>query len=241
MKNQNIRLISRLDIKGKNLIKGIQLEGFRVIGCPSDFAEKYYNQGADELIYMDAVASLYGRNHLAKIIQEAAKNIFIPLTVGGGIRSMDRIEMLINYGIDRVIVGTGAVENNLFLQEIRRSQYVDKIIFALDFNIKNQKPMLSTHGWSVDSKISLYDYLKKNDWIKNILATDISLDGTLKGPNKNIYQKIITNKKFKFTASGGIGNIEDLFFLKSIGADECVVGKAIYENKISMEELKSVN
>ena len=134
---------------------------------------------------------------------------------------MDRIEMLINYGIDRVIVGTGAVENNLFLQEIKRSQYVDKTIFALDFNIKNQKPMLSTHGWSVDSQISLYDYLKKNDWIKNILATDISLDGKLKGPNKSIYQKIITNKKVKFTASGGIGNIEDLFFLKSIGADEC--------------------
>ena len=208
---------------------------------PIKQATFFKNAGFNYLHIIDLNAASTNSMDNLNVIKKIASLNGLKIQVGGGIRSMDRIEMLINYGIDRVIVGTGAVENNLFLQEIRRSQYVDKIIFALDFNIKNQKPMLSTHGWSVDSKISLYDYLKKNDWIKNILATDISLDGTLKGPNKNIYQKIITNKKFKFTASGGIGNIEDLLFLKSIGADECVVGKAIYENKISMEELKSVN
>lgn len=208
---------------------------------PIKQANFFKNAGFDYLHIIDLNAASTNSMDNLNVIKKIASLNGLKIQVGGGIRSMDRIEMLINYGIDRVIVGTGAVENNLFLQEIRRSQYVDKIIFALDFNIKNQKPMLSTHGWSVDSQISLYDYLKKNDWIKNILATDISLDGTLKGPNKNIYQNIITNKKFKFTASGGIGNIEDLLFLKSIGADECVVGKAIYENKISMEELKSVN
>jgi phosphoribosylformimino-5-aminoimidazole carboxamide ribotide isomerase len=87
----------------------------------------------------------------------------------------------------------------------------------------------------------LYDYLSKNNWIKNILATDISLDGTMKGPNKEIYKNIISLNTFKFIASGGIGSVNDLHYLKSIGADECVVGKAIYEKKISMMDLKNVN
>ena len=85
----NVRIIARLDIKGPNLIKGINLEGLRVMGSPNKFALDYYNQGADELIYMDVVASLYGRNHLGEIIEDAAKDIFIPMTVGGGIRSIE--------------------------------------------------------------------------------------------------------------------------------------------------------
>ena len=84
----NIRLIARLDVKGENLIKGIHLEGLRVMGLPNEYALKYYHQGADELIYMDCVASLYGRNNLVDIVKNAAKNIFIPMTVGGGIRTV---------------------------------------------------------------------------------------------------------------------------------------------------------
>ena len=80
---RNLRLIARLDIKGPNLIKGIHLEGLRVLGNPNEFALDYYKQGIDELIYMDCVASLYGRNHLGEIIKSAAKNIFVPMTVGG--------------------------------------------------------------------------------------------------------------------------------------------------------------
>ena len=85
----NLRIIPRLDIKGPNLIKGIRLEGLRVVGDPHDHALAYYNAGADELLYMDVVASLYGRNNLSDIISNAARNVFIPITVGGGIRSVD--------------------------------------------------------------------------------------------------------------------------------------------------------
>ena len=85
----NLRIIPRLDIKGPNLIKGIRLEGLRVIGDPQEYAIKYYEAGADELVYMDIVASLYGRNNLSDIISRAAENVFIPITVGGGIRSVE--------------------------------------------------------------------------------------------------------------------------------------------------------
>ena len=83
---RNIRLIARLDIKGPNLIKGIHLEGLRIIGSPNEHALRYYNEGIDEIIYMDSVASLYGRNSLDDIVKSAAKDIFVPMTVGGGIR-----------------------------------------------------------------------------------------------------------------------------------------------------------
>ncbi|MCH7500381.1 MAG: imidazole glycerol phosphate synthase cyclase subunit, partial [Nitrospinae bacterium] len=88
----NIRLIPRLDIKGPNLVKGIHLEGLRVMGDPQEFAVGYYRDGADELIYMDIVASLYGRNNLTDIVKRTVENVFIPITVGGGIRSTDDVK-----------------------------------------------------------------------------------------------------------------------------------------------------
>ena len=107
----NIRIIPRLDIKGPNLIKSIQLEGLRVIGDPNLFAKKYYNEGADELLYMDVVASLYGRNSLKDLISKAVKDVFIPITVGGGIRSIDNAREILRSGADKIAVNTAAIKN----------------------------------------------------------------------------------------------------------------------------------
>ena len=99
-----IRIIPKLDIKGPNLIKGVHLEGLRVIGAPNEHALRYYQQGADELIYMDCVASLYGRNSLGDIIRNAVKDVFVPTTVGGGIRSVEDATHLLRCGSDKVAV-----------------------------------------------------------------------------------------------------------------------------------------
>ena len=108
---RKIRLIPRLDIKGENLIKGIQLEGLRVIGDPNKFAKEYYNLGADELLYMDSVASLYGRNSLESIIKKTTKDVFVPITVGGGLRSIEDVTAALRAGADKVSINTAAIKN----------------------------------------------------------------------------------------------------------------------------------
>ena len=106
------RIAARLDIKGNNLIKGICLEGLRVVGSPNAFAEKYYDFGIDELVYIDAVASLYGRNSLIEILESTSKNVFVPLVVGGGIRSLEDMDSLLRAGADRLAINTAAFSNS---------------------------------------------------------------------------------------------------------------------------------
>src|SRR3990167_10395123 len=114
---RNVRIIPRLDIKGPNLVKGVHLEGLRVLGKPERFARYYYENGADELIYMDVVASLYGRNSLLHIIEKTSKEIFIPLTVGGGLRSIGDIRTVLRAGADKVSLNTAAVKNPEIISE----------------------------------------------------------------------------------------------------------------------------
>ena len=114
----NVRLIARLDIKGANLIKGIHLEGLRVVGDPQAYAENYYREGIDELIYMDIVASLYGRNNLTEIVRRTAEKVFVPLTVGGGIRSVDDVRDLLRAGADKIAINTAATRRPALISEI---------------------------------------------------------------------------------------------------------------------------
>lgn len=105
----SVRIIPRLDIKGPNVVKGVHLEGLRVMGDPAKLALRYYEQGADELLYMDVVASLYGRNSLLDIVEHAAQDLFIPLTVGGGIRTHEDIRKLLRAGADKVSINTSTL------------------------------------------------------------------------------------------------------------------------------------
>ena len=113
----NIRIIPRLDIKGPNLVKGIHLEGLRVLGKPEIFARHYYEGGADELLYMDVVASLYGRNSLVDMIRRTSRELYIPLTVGGGLRTIDDIQEVLRAGADKVSLNTAAIRNPALIRD----------------------------------------------------------------------------------------------------------------------------
>ena len=127
-----IRIIPRLDIKGPNLVKGIHLEGLRVLGKPERFARAYYEGGADELIYMDVVASRYGRNSLLPIIERTAREIFIPLTVGGGLRTMEDIRAALRSGADKVSLNTAAIRNPQLIREAARKFGSSTIVVSIE-------------------------------------------------------------------------------------------------------------
>ena len=127
-----IRLIGRLDIKGQNLIKGIRFEGLRVLGDPENFAVDYYNQGIDELMYIDTVASLYGRNNLLEFVKKIGKKVFTPLTVGGGIRSLDDAKEFLNSGADKVALNTAAINNPKIINQIAKRFGSQSISIMID-------------------------------------------------------------------------------------------------------------
>ena len=127
-----IRIIPRLDIKGPNLVKGIHFEGLRVLGKPADFAKYYYDNGADELMLMDVVASLYERNSLHEIISQTAKEIFIPISVGGGLRSISDIKEVLRAGADKVCLNTAAIKDPEFIKKASRIFGSSTIIVAIE-------------------------------------------------------------------------------------------------------------
>ena len=115
---KKIRLIARLDVKNDHLVKGIQLEGLRKLGDPHDFAADYYRQGVDELLYMDIVASLYNRNNLSAIVRRTTDDVFIPITVGGGLRSVDDVRSILQMGADKAAINTAAIKDESIITQV---------------------------------------------------------------------------------------------------------------------------
>ena len=230
-----------LDGKCVRLLKGDYSKISNYNNNPLDQISEFTKAGFDYIHIIDLNAAKSGGDENLLLIEEISQIKNIKIQVGGGIRDSKKIERLFSYNVDRVIVGTAAITDKIFQKELRNNFAIEKIIYGLDFKIINNSPLLSIHGWTENTNINLFDYVEENYWIKNILATDISLDGTLEGPNISIYKQILKNKKLNLIASGGIGSIEDINKLNLINSQECVVGKAIYENKISLKELQNVN
>ena len=127
-----LRLVARLDIKGPNLIKGVNLEGLKIIGEPNKYALKYYENGIDELIFMDVVASLYGRNQLSEIIKKATKNVFIPITVGGGIRSVDDAKDVLRFGADKIAINSAAIKNPKLIRDLANKFGSQSVVLSIE-------------------------------------------------------------------------------------------------------------
>ena len=156
-----MRIISRLDIKNQNLIKGINLEGLRVVGEPNKYALKYYNEGVDEIIFMDVVASLYGRNNLFDIISKASKDIFIPITVGGGIRSIDDAIKAFKSGADKVAVNTAAVENNNLINQLSEKFGSQSIVLSVEAKkIKQDYWEVFTNNGRQETGLNVIEWVK---------------------------------------------------------------------------------
>jgi cyclase len=210
---RKVRIIPRLDIKYPNLIKGINLEGFRIVGNPGDFANEYYQQGADELLYMDIVASLYERNTIHTLIKKTAQNIFIPLTVGGGIRTVEDARLALLSGADKIAINTSAIRNPSIIKEISESFGSQCVVVSIEAK------KISENVWEAycdnGREHTGFDVLNWVDEIQKlgageILITSIDQEGTLKGFDTSLIQSICSNSDIPVIASGGMGSHKDL-------------------------------
>ena len=240
----NLRLIARLDIKGPNLIKGIHLEGLRILGSPNEFALRYYEQGADELIYMDCVASLYGRNHLSGIIQSAAKDIFVPLTVGRGIRSIEVAKDILRSGADKIAVNTAAVLDPNFVSSVARKFGSQCMVISIEAKQK------SKGDWEVyiDNGRERTG-LNAIDWAKTcvangageVLLTSIDREGTRRGFDIDLVKAITSEVSVPVIASGGMGKPEDLLaVVKDGGADGVAMADILHYERATFTTIREV-
>lgn len=209
---KKVRLIARLDIKGPNLIKGVHLEGLKVIGSPNEYALKYYEQGADELIYMDSVASLYGRNHLGEIIKDAAKEIFIPMTVGGGIRSVEDATEILRSGADKVAINTAAVANPALITKLAEKFGSQCVVLSIEAkkNLNGNWEVLTENGRE-RSGLDVVDWAIQgcSNGAGEILLTSVDMEGTKKGFDIELLKAVSSRVEIPVIASGGMGKVRD--------------------------------
>lgn len=210
---KTFRVIPRLDIKGPNLVKGIHLEGLRVLGKPSDFAKFYYEQGADELIYMDVVASLYGRNGLKDLVRETAKEIFIPLTVGGGIRTTNDILEMLRSGADKVSINTAAIENPKFVEEAVKmfgSSTIVATIEAIKSSSGEYQAYFNNGREHTGKEVAAWSKELEAMGVGEIMITSVDREGTGNGPDQELIKKITSSVNIPVIAHGGISSGEDV-------------------------------
>ena len=210
---QKIRLIARLDIKNEFVIKGIHLEGLRKIGDPNILAKKYYDEGIDEIIFMDAVASLYGRNNFFHIIEKACKEIFIPITIGGGIRSVHDIELALKSGADKITLNTQAIKNPCFIKEASRIYGSQCIVGSIEAKKKeNWKWEAYIDNGREQTGIDAIEWAEKLEelGIGELCVTSIDKEGTKKGFDIELIDQICKKVNIPVIASGGANNSNDI-------------------------------
>jgi len=205
---KTVGIIPRLDIKGPNLVKGIHLEGLRVLGKPSDFAKYYYEQGADELMFMDVVASLYERNSLHDIISETAKSIFIPITVGGGLRSISDIKEVLRVGADKVCLNTAAIKNPQIIKDASRMFGSSTIVVAIEaIKESNGKYLAYTDNGREYTGVDVFEWAQKVAELGagEIVITSVDKEGTGQGYDLDLISKITNLVGIPVIAHGGAG------------------------------------
>jgi cyclase len=235
------RLVARLDVKGSKLIKGINLEGLRHLGDAGEFARDYYAQGADELVYIDIVASLYGRNMLTKILSDTVRDIFIPVTVGGGIRSLEDVTELLNAGADKIAINTAAVRNPKLIADVAHKFGSQCMILSIE---AKQQP---SGEWEVytdcgreRSGINVLEWVEKGVQLGagEVLLTSVDMEGTRNGYDLNLVKAVSSIISVPVIASGGYGQSSHLLEVLGAGADAIAIADALHYRRTTFPELR---
>ncbi len=237
------RLIPRLDVKGKNLIKGIHLEGLRVIGDPQDYARRYYEQGADELLYVDVVASLYGRNSLHDIVRRAAQDVFVPLTVTGGLRSVDDVKEMLRAGADKVGINTAATKRPELIREVARKFGSQCMVLSIEAkHVAPDRWEAYTDNGREPTGMDVVEWAQRGVELGagEILLTSVDQEGTREGFDVALIAAVAAVVPVPVIASGGMGRPEDAVTAVRVGrADAVSMADILHYNRATLADVRA--
>ena len=240
---RSVRLIPRLDVKAPNLIKGVHLEGLRKIGDPNVYAKKYYEAGADEILYMDAVASLYGRNSLLDIIERTTRDVFVPITVGGGIRSVDDVADALKAGADKVAINTAAVRRPELISEVARAFGSQCVVLSIEAKqVGPGRWEAYTDGGREHSGVDVAEWAKRGVALGagEILVTSIDREGTRRGFDVELTRAVSIAAKVPVIASGGMGTPAHLIEAARDGlADAVAMADILHFNRMTLPDIRA--
>ena len=241
-----LRLIARLDVKGGNVVKGINFEGLKVVGKAKEMAERYAEAGADEILYLDVTASLYGRNQLESLLEKTVESVFVPITVGGGIASIADARRLFNAGADKIAVNTAALKRPALINELADHFGSQAVVVSIEAKRVNG-------GWECytdngRNPVAVHDRrLQVGEWAAEVvrrgagelLITSVDREGTRKGFDVDLIAAIAPHVPIPVTASGGCGSLEHLRSVLVDGkADAVAVASALHYGKLTFQEMR---
>jgi len=235
-----LRIVARLDIKNEHLIKSIHLEGLRKIGNPEDYALQYYNEGIDEILISDVVASLYQRDSIIKFINSISKNIFVPICVGGGIRTIKDAQKLLDNGADKIFINTAAVKNPKFITDLSHTYGKSTVVVSIEAKKISKKWIAFIKNGRESTGLNVLDWGKKVEKMGagEILLTSIDKEGTQKGFDLELIKEMQKQIKIPLIVSGGMGKLEDLKKLVLLEPSAISIASVLHYKKIKVHEIK---
>jgi imidazole glycerol phosphate synthase glutamine amidotransferase subunit len=236
-----MRVIARLDIKGPNVVKGVQFEALRVIGKPGDIAEEYFKQGADELVYLDIVASLYQRDNLLHIVREASKRIHIPFTAGGGVRSIEDIRALLQAGADKVAINTAATKRPELISEAAHEFGTQCVVLSIEAKRHGTTWEAYRDNGRERTGFNVIEWAKQAEQLGagEILLTSVDNEGTQKGLDTALITAVSKAVTIPVIASGGACDAESVAKnIDGTNADAVAVGTMLHYGKANIADIK---
>lgn len=238
-----VRVIPCLDVHDGRVVKGVNFENLRDSGDPVELAKLYFEQGADELTFLDVSASVEGRKTMLEVVTSCAEQVFIPLTVGGGIKALDDVETLLARGADKVSVGSSGVANPELLTAISEVHGSQVLVISLDLKRASQPSGfgVTTHGGRNLTDLDAFEWIREaqDRGAGELLINSIDTDGTRSGFDIELIEKVREISSLPLIASGGAGKPEHFIEAANAGADAVLAASVFHERQLSIAEVKS--
>ena len=239
-----LRVIPCLDVADGRVVKGVNFENLRDAGDPVELAKRYYEEGADELTFLDVNASVENRGTMYDLVTRTAESVFIPLTVGGGIRSVEDVDRLLHAGADKVSVASAAINDPSLIERIAGRFGSQVLVISLDLKRANTDSgfTVTSHGGRVDTGLDAISWVDKVQQLGcgELLVNSIDADGTLDGFDIELIQLVRAHSKIPVIASGGAGKAQDFAPAAIAGADALLAASIFHDGKVSISEAKAV-